>query len=543
MKTSTKKIVKWVGTVVGVLLLIALAFGLYLYSIIPPAIGTPPTLQAVLFQKPTQPLPIANKYIYKSATELAALIRSREATSVEIVKEHLAYIKNNNWKYNALIWLREAEALQEAQLADEAVAQGDTLNKPLLGVPVTIKEMFWVKGSPSTMNVKMMGFVAPHDGEVVRQIKQAGAVVLGTTNVPYMLSDYQTQGEIYPTASNPYDTTRTPGGSTGGGAAALAAGFTPLELGSDLGGSIRVPAAFCGLYALKPTFGSVNITQGTGPDTTTKFTRMALASGGPLARNVADLKLMWRVLRETKPDERFQQKISWKSASTKTLNQYKIAWVDAWKHGNETVKVSRDVSKKLTQLTQTLVGQGVVVSQKVPDTYDAMFKLFLGSFASMMSEGQPWLLRKLIAMDFKKMDNGLPHFSAFYEAMDDNSDAKWKQLQTDRKALIDQWEAFFKQHDFLICPITYGTPFPKCPQGTPLKGDNGELMPYMNYFPYAAIFNATGHPCVSIPVGLNKDGLPIGLQIVGAYHSEEELLHFAELIAPLTAGFIKPKQL
>ncbi|MFN8348723.1 MAG: amidase family protein [Spirosomataceae bacterium] len=543
MKPSTKKILKWTGITVGSVVLIVLAFGIYLYSILPKPIGTPPTLQAALFQKPIKPLPMEGKYIYKSATELAAMIRHKEATSMAVVKEHLAHIKNNNWKYNALIWLREAEALQEAQLADEAVAKGDTLKKPLLGVPVTIKEMFWVKGSPSTMNVKMMGFIAPRDGEAVQQIKSSGAIVLGTTNVPYMLSDYQTQGEVYPTGNNPYDTTRTPGGSTGGGAAALAAGFSSLELGSDLGGSIRVPAAFCGLYALKPTFGSVNISQSTGPDTTTKFTRMALASAGPLARHAEDLELMWHIIRETKRDERFQQKIDRKPASTKALNRYKVAWMDEWKHGNETVQVSQQVKEKLKQLTNSLSTNGVALRKDAPDTYNDMFESFLGSFASMMGEGQPWLLRKLIALDFKKMDNGSPHFNAFYEAMGDASPTKWNQIEANRKVLINKWETFFKQYDFFVCPITYDAAFPKCAQGSLLKGDNGKLMPYMNYFPYSYIFNATGHPCVIVPMGLNQDGLPIGLQIVGSYHSEEELLRFTKLISPLTSGFVKPKNL
>lgn len=539
MKKSMKKVIKRVGIILVVLILFIGAAGIYVNSIIPKPIGSPPELQEELFKRPDHPTVIQAKYIYKSASELATMIRRREVLSKDVVMEFLSNIKSNNYKYNALIWLREEEAIHDAELADERVLKGDTLNVPLLGVPITIKEMFWVKGSPSTLNAKMFGFIAPDDAVVVKQLKNAGAVILGTTNVSYMLGDYQTQGEVYPTGNNPYDTSRTPGGSTGGGAAALAAGFSTLELGSDLGGSIRIPAAFCGLYGLKPSLGSVNITQGTSPDTVTKFSRMALASAGPLARSVEDLQLMWEVLKNTPQDERFQHPIEWKKAPDKSLSEYKIAWIDEWKHGDQIVRVSNDVKEKMKLLLDSLSVNGVKVSKRAPDTYDEMKKLFLGTFASMMGEGQPWLLRKFISMDFKKLEDGSAAFQSFYDAMNDNSDSKWNELMSTRESLVRQWDSFFKEEDFFICPITYGVAIKKCPQGSMLNGDDGE-MPYMSYFSYGYIFNATGHPSLVIPMGLNKDGLPVGLQIVSSYYNEDGLLKFAKLISPFTSHFIFP---
>lgn len=539
MKSSAKKFLKWTGIVIGSLILIAVGFGVYVNSIIPKPVGIPPKLQAELFAKPNQMLPMEGKYVYKPASELVRMIRHHEATSVDIVKEFIANIKNNNYKYNALVWLRENEAMQDAQRADEMLAKGDTMNKPLLGVPVTIKEQFWVKGFPSTLNAKMFGFIAPNDAEVVKHLKEAGAIILGTTNVPFMLSDYQTQGEIYPTGNNPYDTTRTPGGSTGGGAAALAAGFTALELGSDLGGSIRIPSAFCGLYGLKPTFGVVNITQGTSPDTTTKFTRLGLVSAGPLARTAEDLQLIWEVLKTTKQDSRFQQPVSWKPLDNKPLNEYKIAWMDEWQHGNETVQVGADVKNKMGMLMDSLNQKGVQFTKTAPDTYNEMKKLFFGTFGSMLGEGQPWLMRKFMAMGFKNWDDGSPAFQSFYDALDDNGDDKWKQLMADKESLKQQWGAFFQQYDFFICPITYGAAMKKCPLGSPLHGDNGDI-PYMDYFNYTMVFNATGHPGIAVPMGLNKDGLPIGLQIVGDYYSEDELLHFVKQISSVIPEFVQP---
>lgn len=540
MKPRKKKILKWIGIILGSLILIAIGFGLYVKSILPKFDGKPVALQKELFQRPAQAFPMEGKFIYKSATELASMFRSGQTTSLEIVTEFLNNIKNNNYKYNALIYIREQEALEDARKADEGLAKGDTANKPLLGVPVTIKEMFWVKGSPSTWNAKLYGFTAPRDAEVVKQIRNAGAIILGTTNEPFMLADYQTQGEVYPTANNPFDTTRTPGGSTGGGAAALAAGFTTLELGSDLGASIREPAVFCGLWSLKSTYGAVNITDGTSPDSAFVYTRLAMESAGPLARTPDDLKLMWKVIRNTKLDTRFQKPIDWKPSSEKTLDQYKVAWTDEWKKKEGTVKVSDDTKQKLNTFIDSLKRHNVVVEKKAPDIYNDLQKMFLSSFGSMMGENQPWLLRKFIEMDFEKADDGSGNSESFRNAIMDASDNGWKKIQAERETLITKWEDFFKQYDFFICPVTYDAAFKKGESWKPIKADDGTTVQYMNYVAYAYVINATGHPTITVPVGLNKQGLPMGIQIVGRYYSEPELLHLAKLLEPLTPKFQKP---
>lgn len=540
MNPKTKKVLKWVGIFVGIIIMLAISFGIYVNSIIPKFDSKPIVLQQELFARPSQLFPMEGKYIYKSASELAEMIRSRQASSMEVVTEYLNHIKNNNFQYNALIFFREQEALAEAKMADEAVANGDTINKPLLGVPVTIKEMFWVKGSPCTLNAKMFGFTAPRDAEVVKQLKNAGAIILGTTNDAFMLADYQTQGEVYPTCNNPYDTTRTPGGSTGGGAAAVAAGFSPMELGSDMGGSIRLPAVFCGLWSLKPTFGTVNITAGTSPDTVTKYTRLAMASPGPLVRAPEDLQLMWEVISKTKLDTRFQKPVEWKPVSKKTLDQYKMAWMDEWKATDGVVKVSENTRQKLSTFIDSLTRQHVFLEKDAPAIYTDLQRMFLRSFASMMGENQPWLLRKFMEMDFSKTDDGSGNYEAFSHTIMDASDKDWEQIQSDREALIDQWETFFKKYDFFICPVSYDAAFRKQESWKPIKADDGTTMPYMKYVPYSYIINATGHPSITVPLGLNEKGLPIGIQIVGPYYSEPELLHLAMLLKPITPGFQKP---
>lgn len=539
MKPKAKKILKWTGIILGSVLVIVISLGIYVYSLIPKYEGECPPLQAYLFAKPANDLPMEGKYIYKSATELAMMIRKREATSYDIVQEFISNIKNNNYKYNAIVWLREKEALEEAKKADEAVARGDSL--PLLhGVPVTVKEMFWVKGMTNNLNAKMMGgFIAPEDGALVMQLKKSGAIILGTSNLPFMLGDFQTYGEIYPTCNNPYDTSKTPGGSSGGSAAALAAGFTPLELGSDLGGSISVPSAFCGVYGLKPTFGTLNMTQGTGPDTITKYSRFAMGVPGPMARTAEDLEMMWLALRETPIDTRFQHEIQWQLPSNKNLSQYKIGWTDDW----QSAKVGTDVKEKMQFIVSLLNQQGAVTENKLPELNAEMQKSFFKSYALMFAENQPWIMRKLISMDFGKFDDGSVEMSAFYDAMNNPGDENWNNWQKENAGLINTWETYFKTVDFVICPVTYGAAFDKCELGTPIETADGKI-PYAFYsIPYSVVFAATGHPTVTIPLGLNKEGLPIGVQIVGRYYSEPELLQFTKLIEKLLPKFQKPKTL
>ncbi len=492
-----------------------------------------------LFKRPDTEIPIEGKYIFKPASELAAMIRNREATSVEIVKEFIAYIKNNNYKYNAIVWLREKQALEDAVKADEAVAQGKPLSA-LHGVPITVKEEYWVEGSPVTLNAGMYeDFIAPCDGELIKQLKKSGAIIIGKTNIPTMLMDFQTQGEIYPPANNPYDTTRTPGGSSGGAAAALAAGFTSVELGSDLGGSIRLPASFCGLYGLKTTFRSLNTTEGDGPDTASTKKRFALNVAGPMARTAEDLESAWKILRDAKQDLRVQQPINWKESSGRKISQYRIAWMDDWKSGSNISKAGNMVKEKLSQLIDSLKLHGVSVKYTAPDLYNEMMRSYLTGLGLLAGEGLPLNTRKSIINGMKPWDDGSGTLTPFYETVIDPSDSVWLKWQGENKILKGKWASFFKQYDFFICPITYGPAFIKCPKGTPIKID-GTTIPYFKYAPYTTIFNPIECPSVTIPMGLNKEGLPIAIQIIGPLFSEPELLYFAKLLKPFTPGFIRP---
>ena len=238
---------------------------------------------------------------YTTATELARRIRDREVSSTEVTEAFLARIAAHNDKLNAIVHLLERDAGSRAKEADEALARGQIWGA-LHGVPVTIKEAFWIANTPSTLNTKRMkDFIAPEDGVLVRRIKSSGAVILGKTNVPANLQGYQVQGDIYPEGKNPHRVECSPGGSSGGGAAAVAAGLTALELGADGGGSLRVPAHFCGVFCLKPTdktiprYGMVPLPK------KARGWLVNMAQPGPLCRSIDDLELLWKIIRGPDP--------------------------------------------------------------------------------------------------------------------------------------------------------------------------------------------------------------------------------------------------
>lgn len=484
-----------------------------------------------------------NKYIYKSATELASLIREGKATSYEIVKEHLERIKEHNDKLNALISVFEEEALQEAALCDKEALEGN-FRGALHGVPVTIKEQFWIRGKRSNTNFKMLkDFVAPEDAIIVDRIRKSGAIILGQTNVPKNLLDYQVAGDIYPEGKNPYNPDYSPGGSTGGGAAALSAGLTALELGGDFGGSIRVPANFCGLYGMKPTEKTVPLHGNMPlPEKANTFI-IHMAQAGPLARTLDDVELLWKIIRGSHESDRNIPDINWKQPTKNSLSDYKIAWTDGWP-GFET---SSQISNAIKSLAVKLNASGCNIEKKIPDDtlhHDSL-KLFVGLFPYIIAQGTPWFIRAIIKMQLfsgflKGMNKDFPHLAKPMNLGFKLKANHYGEMMLKRNLITQRWEIFFKDYDFLICPVAFGPAYKRCKVGSKLTYDGKEMI-YIKYvWPYVGCFNASGNPTVTIPLGLGKEGLPLGIQIVGKYWSEPELLNFAKKVAALTTGFIKP---
>jgi amidase len=475
-------------------------------------------------------------FVFQSAAELARLIREGQATSTEIVKEHISHLHKYNPSLNAVVIHLEEEALKTAEECDREAIEGK-FRGPLHGVPMTVKEQFWVKGTRSTLNFKIFkDWVAPRDAIVVERLRKAGAVILGKTNVAKNLLDYQVSGDLYPDGKNPYNTDYSPGGSSGGSAAAVASGMVPIELGGDFGGSIRNPANFCGLYGLKPT---ENTIPGHGhvprPEGSKSFV-FHMATSGPLARTPVDLELVWKVIRGPSKGNRAVPRIEWHDPQHKKISDYRIAWTDEWPD-YETSQTTHDVIKDFVDL---LSHQGVLTTQAIPgnNLHERSLDIHKRLTMQLMLLEVPWFVKPFLISGLKK---------GFFKGA---GAVKWKfkeslidysVLMGERARVTFEWEDFFEKHDLLISPAGYGPAYQRGKAGQPIHYQDKEVI-YINYvWPYVACFNASGHPAIQIPLGVSGEGLPVGVQVTGPYWSEPDLLHFAKMVSQLIKGFIKPE--
>jgi len=466
---------------------------------------------------------------FASASEQALSIRERVASSVELTELYLERIRRYNPSLQAIVVSNETDALQTARQRDANLLPGS-----LHGVPVTVKEAFNLSGHKTTVNFPALkNNIAADDSYVVQRLKQAGAVLLGKTNVPIMLADYQSFGSLYPTANNPFDTARTPGGSTGGGAAAVSAGLTALEIGSDLAGSIRVPAHFCGVFGLKPTENAAMHGEGhVPPPPGSRAGFVAMACIGPLARTMADIELAWNVINP--PSWDYSSHLPQKPRLKTSLNEYKIAWFDdvgAAACGSDTKRV-------LAAFLQTLQAHGVTQEKRpfslhwLTEAYTVWGLLF----GAIVGQHVPWLVGQVMKRQFAggnaidirtAWKAGLSlHFPTFTRAL------------TRRKDLIRDLQQRFTEYDFLVSPVAAGPAFHHNKEHRPIELD-GHTLPYIDYaMPYNIAYNVCGNPSLVIPAGRASNGLPIGLQIAAPHYAEPELIHFGKLLEQL--GFVCP---
>lgn len=478
-------------------------------------------------------------YIYKSAKELAEMIRNGEATSEAIVAEHIDRINEHNEKLQALVTTTFEEALREARICDEEAKQGK-FRGPFHGIPVTVKDQFWVKGLKATNNSKMFrNFIAPEDAILVERLRASGAVILGKTNVPRNLLDYQVWGDIYPEGKNPYDPERTPGGSSGGSAAALASGMVPIEIGGDFGGSIRNPSNFCGLYGLKPTDDSIPGHGVTPVPKNSKAFVFHMAQPGPMARNMEDLELLWNVLKGTDKRERRVPRIEYRKPSGRGLKDYKVAWVDEWPDFH----TGRQVKEAIGNLIRKLGDQGTDLVNTYPENnlHERSLAFWMRLFPQLICQEMPGFVRPLFKYDLKRtLLKGVKRFKKEFNKGFKLSFINYSETMGIRSRIIGEWESFFEKYDFLLCPMAFGPAYQRRKLGDPIYEEGQEIV-YAEYvWPFVACFNASGHPGMNIPLGLNEEGLPLGVQLVGPYWSEPEMLHFARQLTTLTPGFIRP---
>ncbi|HEY8599227.1 MAG TPA: amidase [Thermomicrobiales bacterium] len=451
--------------------------------------------------------------VYASVTTLAAAIRAGDLSATEVLDAHLAQIARHNPTLNAIITLDADGARARAREADAALARGECWG-PLHGVPFTLKDAFATAGMRTTIGFPPLAdFVPQEDSTVAARLKAAGGGLLGKTNVPTLLGDYQCDNPLFGRTVNPWDTARTSGGSSGGAAAALAAGLTPFEIGSDLSGSIRLPAHFCGVYGLKPTEGRVPLT-GMVPDPrgTPRSVRL-MSCAGPLARTVEDLALLYGLI--AGPDGRDAEvpPVPLDAIPALDLTGLRIAVAPTFPG----LPVAAEVRDAVTGLARQLADAGAIVEEAaLPDRDFGQDLLDAGGLIGMM-------------VGVFEQDAGAPpltlaHYLAALHSRDD---------------AIRAWEQFFARWDALLCPTSPVTAFPHCEPGAPLRVDDRDES-YWLASAHATLFNYTGHPALAIPHTRDRDGLPLGVQLVAKRWAEARLLGVAQAIAPLTGGFQRP---
>ncbi|MGX7876485.1 amidase [Mesorhizobium sp. ORM6] len=385
---------------------------------------------------------------------------------------------------------------------------------PLHGVPFTLKDMHETSGMKTTVGFPPFAdYVASHDSPVVARLKAAGGVLMAKTNVATMLSDWQSNNPLFGRTGNPWNLERTAGGSSGGAAAAVASGMTPFDVGTDMQDSVRLPAAFCGVYGLKPTEHRVSLA-GAFPDPAGAARSVRLMSClGPLARGVEDLSLIYQIIAGPDGRDTDLAPVLVEDMPKFDLKTLRIGFAPSFPG----FPVAGDISATVENLARQLQSAGAIVGQaKLPklDLHDDLAQG--GALIGMMMEAaQP-----------QPPEQPTP-VSRWFEAL----------ARRDKSILA--WDRFFEDHDALLCPVAMTTAFPHCEQGTPLKVD-GKDQNYWMLPAYGAVFNYSGHPSLSMPCGQDRDGLPIGLQLVGKRWSESRLLGLAKAMAPLTGGFSRP---
>jgi amidase len=454
--------------------------------------------------------------LFRSASDVAEVLRRKEISSHELTEALFARIDAVNPALNAVVEQRRDAALREATAADDAIADGR--RGLLLGVPMTIKESFNVAGLHTTWgNPAFKEYVADFDATVVHRLKQAGAIIAGKTNVHFMLMDYgQTANELYGVTNNPWDIKRTPGGSTGGGAAALAAGLTFLEYGSDLVGSIRIPASFCGVYGLKPSVSIVPLSGFQVPGLPAGPSEMTYMSAiGPLARSASDLRTA--LIATAGPEHPALNGYTWTLAKPRhsRLQDFRVGVV----LDHERAPVSSQVGALLSDTVDALTRAGARVVQGWPERVDPVaeyesFGFHVGLFFAFVQPGGD---------SSQKLSDFIEHESR-------------------RMSARAAWGRYFKDIDVFMCPANFTAAFPhdnRPFEQRTITTPEGER-PYDDQPFWISHASLPGLPAVVAPIGRTRGGLPVGAQIIGPLYEDDTAITFAELLGDAVGGYEPP---
>ena len=472
---------------------------------------------------------------FVSATEALAALRARRISAVELVKLQLDRIERLNPRINAIVNPLRESALARAREID-ARRKGAAPAGALAGLPVTIKDTFEIAGVRTTAGFEpLKNHVPQEDAAAVARLREAGAIFLGNTNTPPLASDWQTNNPIYGRTNNPWDVERTPGGSSGGSSAAIAAGLGYLSVGSDIGGSIRIPSCWTGIYGHKPTVDLVPLRGHIPPPPGVMGPSPTLPVAGPMARTADDLLLGLRTLGGPDRDEAIAYRWTLPPARRTRLRDFRVGYVLDHPACPLTPEVARVVRSAIDALRRA----GVSMKEGWPEGVDPVAQFNTYQYLVSVAAFGPNL-------DETKIEEVRQRASASGNAFDvviaKAQTDPWKRImerEHERMVARGTWQRWFQNQDVFLLPVVFTPAIPHDPEQKPIATSAGPR-PYLDLLWWIAFGTLTGCPVTAAPIGFTNEGLPVGIQIIGPYLEDATPITFAARLADVTGGFKPP---
>jgi len=474
---------------------------------------------------------------YKSAVELAGLIRRKKIGCLELLDHFLGRIEKYNPQLNAIVWIDRDKARKRAKAADAALKKGKRFG-PLHGVPMTIKESYNVAGSPTTWGVPALkDNVSDETAVSAQRMVDAGVTLFGKTNVPIMLADWQSYNAIYGVTRNPWDLDRTPGGSSGGSSCALAAGFTAIDAGSDIGSSIRNPAHYCGVFGHKPTFGLITYRGHALPGS---VAAPDISVVGPLARSAQDLDVALDIMAGLDPDEGGYLKVALPKCQKTSLRQFRVAV----KLSDANSDVDGEYADRLQALVEKLAKAGAKVKEAAPDIDtsrldDVYVRLLRAATSGRMADSDIDDWKQALA------DGDKEEFLA--QSIDGvtMTHRNWLKLNNERHQMRLKFNAFFADYDILLCPVAASAAFPHDHENEGKRWRrritvNNKRVPPTDQLFWAGYSGLVYLPSTVGPAGITPSGLPTGYQAIAAQGRDKTSIAFAKMMEREIGGFVPP---
>lgn len=467
---------------------------------------------------------LVSDLFYCTAREITALLRSRQVTAVEVLEAHLSRIARVNPVLNAIVTLSADDALREAKAADDALGRGEELG-PLHGLPIAHKDLTRTKGLRTTFGSKIFAqFIPEKDALIVERLKGAGAITIGKTNTPEFGAGSQTFNDVFGSTLNPFDTTKTCGGSSGGAAVALAAGMLPIADGTDIGGSLRNPAGFCNVVGFRPSPGRVPIWPSQDP-------WWPLGVQGPMARTVADIALVMSAI--SGPDRRNPLSLPESSAIfnaplERNFEGTKIAWASTFANLPFETRISNAVNNK-RKIFEELKCKTDEIS---PDMTDAK---------TVFDISRAWYF-ELCYGDLLKSHRKFLKDTVVWNIEEGRklTGPQLGEMARKRSELLERVRRFMQEYEFLVLPVTQVAPFSVSePYVTEINGTS--MQTYTDWMSSCSFISVLGLPAISVPCGFTEEGLPVGLQIVGRQQDDFGVLQLAHAFEEATnVGLRRP---